>query len=179
MHKVNPQIFASSGPSPRPGHPSCCNNRTTSHEASSQKTQFEAGTCRFSEQHTLIFHPASCINYRTPYSTVRSISTASSIVSGTAHLVYKPPTHFRQPEHSLWSQYRFEPSQSMRECKLDELCTFLGFYAASSGNSLSTFRDNLSFPSSRVGKSWPFQIGPTDFPEKSVTNYHYSLRNSP
>jgi hypothetical protein len=29
-------------------------------------------------------------------------------------------------------------------------CAFLGCYAVSSGNSLPTFRDNLSVPSSRV-----------------------------
>jgi hypothetical protein len=29
-------------------------------------------------------------------------------------------------------------------------CALLGYYAAGSGNSLPTFRDNLSFPSSRV-----------------------------
>ena len=29
-------------------------------------------------------------------------------------------------------------------------CILLGFYAANSGNSLPTFRDNLSVPSSRV-----------------------------
>jgi len=36
--------------------------------------------------------------------------------------------------------------------KLDlyENCAFLGYYAASSGNSLPTFRDKLSFPSSGV-----------------------------
>jgi hypothetical protein len=31
-----------------------------------------------------------------------------------------------------------------------EYCALLGYYAASSGNSLSTFRDDLSVPSSRV-----------------------------
>jgi len=47
-----------------------------------------------------------------------------------------------------------------------ENCVLLGYYAASSGNSLSTFRDRL-----KKG-----QIGS---PETSVKNYHYSLRNSP
>jgi len=32
-------------------------------------------------------------------------------------------------------------------------CALLGYYAASSGNSLQTFRDNLSVPPSRVKKS--------------------------
>jgi len=34
--------------------------------------------------------------------------------------------------------------------EIDESCALLGHYAASSGNSLPTFRDNLSVPSSRV-----------------------------
>ena len=32
----------------------------------------------------------------------------------------------------------------------DETCAFLGYYAASSGNFLRTFCDNISVPSSRV-----------------------------
>ena len=34
--------------------------------------------------------------------------------------------------------------------EVDENCAPLGYYAAYSGNSLPTFRDNLSAPSSRV-----------------------------
>ena len=34
--------------------------------------------------------------------------------------------------------------------QVEENCSRLGFYAASSGNFLPTFRDSLSFPSSRV-----------------------------
>jgi hypothetical protein len=34
--------------------------------------------------------------------------------------------------------------------EVDERCDLLGYYAASSGNSLRTFRDNLSVPFSRV-----------------------------
>jgi len=33
---------------------------------------------------------------------------------------------------------------------IDENCALLGYYAASSGNSSPTFRDNLSVPSSKV-----------------------------
>jgi hypothetical protein len=36
---------------------------------------------------------------------------------------------------------------------VDEICAVLGCYAASSGNLLPTFRDNVSVPSSRVKKS--------------------------
>ena len=34
-----------------------------------------------------------------------------------------------------------------------EICALLGYYAAYIGNSLPTFRDNLSFPPSRVKES--------------------------
>jgi len=36
--------------------------------------------------------------------------------------------------------------------EVDEICTILGYYAACRGNSLPTFRDNLSGPSSRAKK---------------------------
>jgi hypothetical protein len=42
-------------------------------------------------------------------------------------------------------------SGSRRE--VDEICALLRYYAAYSGNSLLTFRDQLSIPSSRVEKS--------------------------
>jgi hypothetical protein len=48
---------------------------------------------------------------------------------------------------------------------VDEICALLGYYAASCGNCLPTFRGNISVPSSRV-KS------PTD-------NYHTTPRNIP
>ena len=54
-----------------------------------------------------------------------------------------------------------------------ENCAPLGYYAAGSGNSLTTFRDELSIPSSMV------KMGPISRPETSVRNYRYSLRNSP
>jgi hypothetical protein len=38
--------------------------------------------------HTLIFHPASCINFRTPVSTVRSVSPASTIQCPPAHCTW-------------------------------------------------------------------------------------------
>jgi hypothetical protein len=52
----------------------------------------------------------------------------------------------------------------------------LGYYAAGSGNSFSTFRDNLLVPSSKINT---LKMGRRDSPEKSVRNYHYSLRNKP
>jgi hypothetical protein len=67
---------------------------------------------------------------------------------------------------------RFVISGLRRE--VDENCAILGHHAASSGNFLPTFRDNLSVPSSRVKKMGPiFCLG------TSVWNYHYSLRNNP
>jgi hypothetical protein len=56
-------------------------------------------------------------------------------------------------------------------------CSVLGYYTASSGNSLPMFRDNLSAPSSRF--KVPLEIGPLSCPETSVRNYYYSLINSP
>jgi len=53
-------------------------------------------------------------------------------------------------------------------CEVDENCALLGYYAASSGNSLPTFHNSLSVPSSRVMNA-----------ETSVRNYHYSLPNNP
>jgi hypothetical protein len=35
---------------------------------------------------------------------------------------------------------------------VDDICGLLGYYAASSGNPLPTFRENVSLPSSRVKK---------------------------
>jgi len=69
----------------------------------------------------------------------------------------------------------------------------LAYYAASSGNFLPTFRDNLSVPSSGFKITqrivaisyWCFgttyRSHPQDSrgPETSESNYHYSLRNNP
>ena len=60
-----------------------------------------------------------------------------------------------------------------------EKCALLGCYPKSSGNPLSTFRDSLSVPSSRDENSWLLNMGPIVYPEMSVRNYHYSLRDSP
>ena len=67
--------------------------------------------------------------------------------------------------------------------EVDGNCALLGYYAASSGNFLPTFRDNSSFPSTgfRNPKSLknPLEMGPIGCPETSVRNYHYSLPNNP
>jgi hypothetical protein len=50
-----------------------------------------------------------------------------------------------------------------------EICLLVGYYAASSSNPLPTFRDNVSFPSSRVKKS----------KKKIKPDYHAKLLNTP
>ena len=56
----------------------------------------------------------------------------------------------------------------------DYNCALLGYYAVSSGNFLSTLRDNLYDPSSRV-KMMVLIV----CTETSIINYHYCLRNNP
>jgi len=53
--------------------------------------------------------------------------------------------------------------------KVDQNCALLGYYAASSGNFLLTFRDNLSVASSEVKNK---KKGPLGCPETSVRNCH-------
>jgi hypothetical protein len=64
---------------------------------------------------------------------------------------------------------------------VDEISAVLGNYAASSGNCLPTFRDNVSALSSRVNSpdSWPLKVGLIRCPETSVNNYHTTPRNFP
>jgi hypothetical protein len=60
--------------------------------------------------------------------------------------------------------------------QVDKICDLLRNYAAYSGNSLPTFRDNLSFPFSRVNS---LRWGPISCPDRLVKNYHYKLRIFP
>jgi hypothetical protein len=62
---------------------------------------------------------------------------------------------------------------------VDEVCALLEYYAALNGNSVPTFRDNLSVLSSRVekSKSEPMEMGLMGCPEMSVENYHIVLHN--
>ena len=62
------------------------------------------------------------------------------------------------------------------------------YYVANTASSFRKFRDDLSVPSSRIKKPrrklyfWipdPLKMGPIGCPEKSVKNFHYSLRNNP
>jgi len=54
-----------------------------------------------------------------------------------------------------------------------EIYALLGYHAAWSGDSVPTFRDNLSAP------SWTLKTGPIACPETSVWNLHSKLRNIP
>jgi hypothetical protein len=57
-------------------------------------------------------------------------------------------------------------------CEAARDCVLLGYYAASSSNSLPTFWNNLSVPSPRALK-------PIGCPETSARNYHYWPPNNP
>jgi hypothetical protein len=74
---------------------------------------------------------------------------------------------------SLWKLYREYLLNTHILWK--ETCDLVGYYAALSGSSVPTFRDNLSVISSRVKKSKYTWIG---CPETSVQNYHLTLRTN-
>jgi hypothetical protein len=50
----------------------------------------------------------------------------------------------------MHTAYQISRLNSGSRHEVDENCTLLGYYAASSDNCLPTFRDNLSVPSSKV-----------------------------
>ena len=54
-----------------------------------------------------------------------------------------------------------------------EICALLEYYTESCGNSLPTFRDNVSVP------SLPLNMGPISCSETSVKDYNSTLRNTP
>ena len=64
-------------------------------------------------------------------------------------------------------------------CKVDEDCSLLGYYAASSGNLLPMFRENFLVPSSGVKNPKPLKIGPIGCAVTPVRNNHYLLLNTP
>ena len=84
----------------------------------------------------------------------------------------------RETQHDMW---RLPPS-SFRH-KVDENCLLQGCYVGRSDNSSQTFRDKLSFPSSKAKHPKPIfstlDLDPTGCSETSVRNCHYTLRNSP
>jgi len=79
-------------------------------------------------------------------------------------------------------------STTLRIRLLNENCTLLGYYTASSGDFLPTFWDNLSVPSSGfknqkipfvpLWNSWTPRMGPIGCPETTVRNYHHLPRNN-
>jgi hypothetical protein len=60
--------------------------------------------------------------------------------SRAARYFIQPPTQWELRQRTLISGFRHDV----------EICALLGYYAASCGNCLPTFRDNVSVPSSRV-----------------------------
>jgi hypothetical protein len=80
-----------------------------------------------------------------------------------------------QPTNASFNYSRFRR-------KIYEVCSLLGYYEACRGNSLPTFRDNLSaLKCDRLSSwiSWPLNTGPTGCTETSARNYHYTLCNIP
>jgi hypothetical protein len=66
-------------------------------------------------------------------------------------------------------------------CDVEQICALLGYYTASSGSSVPTFRDNLSVPPSRIKKSklGLLNMGRMGYLETSVQNYLSTLRDMP
>jgi len=59
--------------------------------------------------------------------------------------------------------------------EVDEICALLGYYAAHGGNSLPTFQDNLSAPSTRVKNSRPgITTKRCVIPQKTADLGHFS-----
>jgi hypothetical protein len=65
--------------------------------------------------------------------------------------------------------------------EVDEIFAFLGYYAVYGGNSLLTFRDNISVPSSTVKKSvfLALEDGTNMLSRNVGKNCHFRLRNIP
>jgi hypothetical protein len=72
----------------------------------------------------------------------------------------------------VWMKQTKKHVISVFRREIDENCALLGYYAASSGNSLPTFRDNISVPPSRE-YSWPLKMGLIGSLKTSVRNIPY------
>ena len=81
----------------------------------------------------------------------------------------------------VYSAKLHERTFKMRTNFMKVNCALVSYYAASGCNSSPTFGDNLSVPSSgsSITTKKPLKIEPVGYPEMSVNNCHYSLRNSP
>jgi hypothetical protein len=83
---------------------------------------------------------------------------------------------------SCYSFHAIPSTISGFHCDVEEICTLLGYYAASSGNPLLTFQNNALVPSSRAKKPWspwPSKMGPTQCPKTLLKDDHSTLRNIP
>ena len=89
---------------------------------------------------------------------------------GTSFRLYE--THWLMSVYLVWQRIFACTSSNF------EICVLLGYYQASCGDCLPTFRDNISIPSLRV-KSPSRKMGPIRCPETSVKNYHTTARNTP
>ena len=78
--------------------------------------------------------------------------------------------------HTLFKKYSFSVILGFRR-DIDEICVLLGYYAASNGNPVPTFRDNVSVTSSWT--SLPLKMEPIRCPETSVKDYHSTVRTNP
>ena len=87
------------------------------------------------------------------------------------------PQHESLTARLITSQRTFNQRITGVNCKcviygfhrdVDENCAFMGYYAASSVNSLPTLRDNLSVPSSRVQESKKWLVNVSTVHERGV-----------
>jgi len=79
----------------------------------------------------------------------------------------------------MFSKISSNKNNKRRNVSKSENCALLNYYTTSSGNPLSTFRDNLSVSSSRVKKSSSLKVRQIAYLETSVRNCHYSLHYKP
>jgi hypothetical protein len=117
--------------------------------------------------------------------TVATLVNKLSVVHGTRHFLtllsgsyqltifWTPPTHTHTHTCTLCVISGF--------CRdVDNIRALLGYYSASSGNSLPTFRDNVSVPYSRVtnfGTASSLKMGPIRCSATSVKDYHSTPHN--
>jgi hypothetical protein len=102
----------------------------------------------------------------TPLSMGRALELRHQVQTSGPVAVLRPASNFRHPSTGHRENIVI-PKLGLRSQmdEVDENCALLGYYAASSGDFLPSFRDNLSVPSSGAKK------GPIGCPEMSVRNY--------